>query len=77
MATVHVARDLKHSRAVAIKVLRPELAAALGPERCLAEIHTTASLQHPHILSLLDSGQAGSSSTGSRTRIAAASCTAT
>jgi serine/threonine-protein kinase len=58
MATVHLARDLKHDRLVAIKVLHPELAAALGPERFLAEIRTTANLQHPHILPLHDSGDA-------------------
>ena len=53
MATVYLAEDLKHHRQVAIKVLRPELAAALGAERFLREIETTASLQHPHILPLL------------------------
>src|SRR5689334_23835400 len=58
MATVFLARDLKHDRAVAIKVLRPELAAALGAERFLAEIRTTAGLDHPHILALIDSGEA-------------------
>ena len=47
MATVYRARDLKHDRPVAVKVLRPELAASLGPERFLAEIRTTARLQHP------------------------------
>ncbi|HEY4320880.1 MAG TPA: protein kinase [Gemmatimonadales bacterium] len=56
MATVYLARDLKHDRKVAIKVLRPELAAVIGAERFLAEIKTTANLQHPHILSLFDSG---------------------
>ncbi len=56
MATVYLARDLKHRRPVAIKLLRPELASALGPERFLREIELTASLQHPHILPLLDSG---------------------
>ena len=56
MATVYLARDLKHDRDVAIKVLREDLGAALGPERFLAEIKTTAKLQHPHILPLLDSG---------------------
>jgi serine/threonine-protein kinase len=59
MATVYLARDLRHDRNVAIKVLHPELAAALGAERFLAEIKTTARLQHPHILPLLDSGDAG------------------
>ena len=58
MATVYLAHDLKHDRPVALKVLRPELAAVLGPERFLAEIKTTARLQHPHILPLLDSGSA-------------------
>jgi tetratricopeptide (TPR) repeat protein/TolB-like protein len=58
MATVYLARDLKHERPVAIKVLRPELAAALGPERFLREIKLTAQLDHPHILPLLDSGEA-------------------
>src|SRR5439155_19336963 len=53
------AQDLKHHRKVAIKVLRPELAAALGPERFLREIDTAARLNHPHILPLHDSGQAG------------------
>jgi len=57
MATVYLARDLKHDRWVAMKVLRPELAAALGPERFLREIRLTAQLQHPHILTLLDSGE--------------------
>ena len=59
MATVYLARDLKHDRDVAIKVLHPDLAAALGAERFLAEIRTTANLQHPHILPLHDSGAAG------------------
>jgi serine/threonine protein kinase len=58
MATVYLAEDLKHRRKVAIKVLRPELAAVIGAERFLKEIETTASLQHPHILPLLDSGSA-------------------
>ncbi len=57
MATVYLAEDLKHHRKVAVKVLRPELAAALGPERFLQEIETTANLRHPHILPLFDSGQ--------------------
>ncbi|MFI5210616.1 MAG: protein kinase [Gemmatimonadales bacterium] len=52
MATVYLAEDLKHHRKVAVKVLRPELAAALGPERFLREIETTASLRHPNILPL-------------------------
>jgi serine/threonine-protein kinase len=59
MATVYLARDVRHDRNVAIKVLHPELAAARGAERFLAEIKTTARLQHPHILPLLDSGDAG------------------
>jgi len=58
MATVYLAEDLKHKRKVALKVLRPELAAVLGAERFVQEITTTASLQHPHILPLFDSGQA-------------------
>src|SRR6187549_645594 len=58
MATVYSATDLKHHRKVAIKVLRPELAAALGAERFLKEIETTANLRHPHILPLYDSGEA-------------------
>ena len=58
MATVHLARDLRHGRWVAIKVLREELAAAVGAERFLEEIRVTASLQHPHILPLFDSGSA-------------------
>ena len=59
MATVFLARDLKHERRVALKVLRPELGAALGPDRFLREVRVTAQLQHPHILPLFDSGQAG------------------
>src|SRR5207237_4835525 len=59
MATVYLARDLKHDRPVALKVLRPELAAVLGAERFLREIRLTAQLQHPHILTLIDSGDAG------------------
>jgi dienelactone hydrolase len=58
MATVHLARDLKHGRAVAIKVLRPELAQALGGDRFLREINIAAQLQSPHILPLLESGEA-------------------
>src|SRR6266540_650624 len=58
MATVYLARDLKHDRDVALKVLRPELAAVLGAERFLAEIKVTAHLQHSHILLLFDSGAA-------------------
>jgi formylglycine-generating enzyme required for sulfatase activity/pimeloyl-ACP methyl ester carboxylesterase len=59
MATVYLAHDLKHDRKVALKVLRSELAAVLGPERFLHEIKVTANLQHPHILPLFDSGEAG------------------
>jgi serine/threonine-protein kinase len=59
MATVYLAHDVRHDRKVALKVLRPELSAILGGERFLAEIKTTANLQHPHILSLFDSGEAG------------------
>ncbi|MCZ6856844.1 MAG: protein kinase [Gemmatimonadetes bacterium] len=58
MANVYLAEDLKHKRKVAVKVLRPELAAVLGAERFVQEITTTASLQHPHILPLFDSGEA-------------------
>jgi serine/threonine-protein kinase len=60
MATVYLAEDLKHRRKVALKVLKPELAAVLGAERFVQEITTTASLQHPHILPLFDSGEAES-----------------
>ncbi len=58
MATVYLADELKHERKVALKVLKPELAAVVGAERFLAEIKTTANLQHPHILPLHDSGEA-------------------
>jgi len=58
MATVYLAHDVRHDRKVALKVLRPELAAVIGAERFLAEIRTTANLQHPHILPLFDSGEA-------------------
>ncbi len=58
MATVYLAEDLKHHRKVAVKVLRPDLAATLGPERFLREIEIAAQLQHPHILTLIDSGEA-------------------
>ncbi len=57
MATVYLARDLKHDRPVAIKVLRQDLSTSLGPERFLREIRIVASLQHPHILGLIDSGE--------------------
>jgi eukaryotic-like serine/threonine-protein kinase len=59
MATVYLAHDVRHDRKVALKVLRPELAAVIGAERFLAEIKTTANLQHPHILPLFDSGRTG------------------
>src|SRR5574338_388125 len=58
MATVYLAEDLKHDRKVALKVLKPELAAVLGADRFVVEIKTTAALQHPHILPLFDSGSA-------------------
>ena len=60
MATVYLADDLKHNRKVALKVLKPELAAVVGADRFLTEIETTANLQHPHILPLFDSGEADS-----------------
>ncbi len=59
MVTVYLAEVLKHKQKVAVKVLRPELAAVLGAERFVQEITTTANLQHPHILPLFDSGTAG------------------
>ena len=58
MATVYLADDIKHERKVALKLLKPELAALVGAERFLGEIKTTANLQHPHILPLFDSGEA-------------------
>ena len=58
MATVYLADDIKHERKVALKLLKPELAALVGAERFLSEIKTTANLQHPHILPLFDSGEA-------------------
>jgi serine/threonine-protein kinase len=64
MATVYLAQDLKHDRRVALKVLRPELAASLGPERFLREIRLCARLQHPHILAVLDSGATESGGQG-------------
>jgi len=60
MATVYLAHDLRHQRRVALKLLKPELAAVIGAERFLGEIRTTANLQHPHILPLFDSGAADS-----------------
>jgi tRNA A-37 threonylcarbamoyl transferase component Bud32 len=59
MATVYLAHDVRHDRRVAIKILHPELAAVLGADRFLTEMKVTASLQHPHILPLFDSGTAG------------------
>ena len=59
MATVYQATDLKHGRRVAVKVLRSDLAASVGSERFLREITIAAQLQHPHILLLIDSGEAG------------------
>ena len=58
MATVYLAQDVKHDRPVALKVLLPKLAASLGPDRFQREIKLAARLQHPHILTVLDSGQA-------------------
>ncbi|HSB55838.1 MAG TPA: protein kinase, partial [Gemmatimonadales bacterium] len=58
MATVYLAHDLRHDRKVALKVLKPDLAAVLGADRFVVEIRTTAALQHPHILPLFDSGSA-------------------
>jgi len=58
MSVVYLARDLKHDRDVALKLLRPELAVAVGPERFQREIHITAQLQHPNILPVYDSGEA-------------------
>ncbi len=58
MATVYLAGDLKHDREVAVKVLRPDLAAVVGAERFLHEIQIVAKLNHPHILTLIDSGEA-------------------
>jgi tetratricopeptide (TPR) repeat protein len=64
MATVYLAHDLRHDRPIALKVLRPELAATLGPERFLHEIRIAAGLQHPHILPVFDSGEAGTREAG-------------
>src|SRR5688500_9962042 len=58
MATVYLAQDLKHDRRVAIKVMRPDVSADVGADRFLAEIRTTANLQHPHIVPIFDSGRA-------------------
>ena len=57
MATVYLAQDLRHQRPVALKVLHPDLASSLGPKRFIREIQIAARLQHPHIVSLYDSGQ--------------------
>ena len=65
MATVYLAEDLKHDRKVALKVLKPELAAVLGADRFVQEIKTTAKLQHPHILPLYDSGSTAAAQGGS------------
>lgn len=59
MATVNLARDLKHDRLVALKVLKPELSQTVGAERFLREIQLAAKLSHPHIVPLFDSGDAG------------------
>jgi serine/threonine-protein kinase len=59
MAVLYLADDQRHGRKVALKVLKPELAAVVGADRFLIEVKTTANLQHPHILPLFDSGQAG------------------
>ncbi len=69
MATVFLATDLKHDRPVALKVLHPELAASLGPERFQREIRLAARLQHPHILTVLDSGAAGQEGGGETGRL--------
>ena len=77
MATVFLAQDLRHERPVALKVLHPELAASLGPERFLREIKLAARLQHPHILTVYDSGDAGRAISGSRCRTSRARACAT
>jgi eukaryotic-like serine/threonine-protein kinase len=64
MATVWLARDLRHDRFVALKVMRPDLASSVGAERFLHEIRITAQLRHPHILPVFDSGEAGAGETG-------------
>ena len=64
MATVYLAHDLRHDRPVALKVLRPESAASLGPQRFLQEIRIAARLQHPHILPVHDSGEAAGPAAG-------------
>jgi TolB-like protein len=69
MATVYLARDLKHDRPVALKVLHPELGQVLGPERFQREIRLAARLQHPHILTVLDSGEAAADPAGGPSRL--------
>jgi len=64
MATVYLARELKHERRVALKVLHPELAVTIGPSRFLLEIRVTSRLQHPHILPVFDSGETGTREAG-------------
>src|SRR4026209_1366981 len=64
MASAYLAPDLKHDRKVALKVLRPELAAMLGADRFVQEVRTTAQLQHPHILPLYDSGKTAAAQPG-------------
>src|SRR5688572_9500569 len=64
MATVWLARDLRHDRFVALKIMRPDLASSVGAERFLHEIRITAQLRHPHILPVFDSGEAGAGETG-------------
>src|SRR5262245_12848689 len=64
MATVFLANDVKHDRRVALKVVHPEVTAALGPDRFLREIRIAAHLQHPHILTLIDSGEIPASTAG-------------
>src|SRR5262245_19944662 len=59
MATVYLARDLRHERLVALKVMKSEIVASVGADRFVKEIRTTAGLKHPHILPLFDSGEAG------------------
>ena len=77
MATVYLAQDLRHDRPVALKVLHPELARALGPERFQREIRLAARLQHPHILTVHDSGEAAGPASGSPCRSSRARASAT
>ena len=65
MAVLFLAQDLRHDRKVALKVLRPDLSAAIGADRFLREIKLAAGLTHPHILPVYDSGEAGSGSSAS------------